>query len=435
MIIDEQTAMDSLTKKNIQLPQEWPGALHYGKEEEEAAARVIRAQSPFRYYGPNFQREVGQLEEEFAAYIGMKYCLCVSHGTAALQVAIAALGVGPGDEVLVPGYFWVSTVSAIIRNGAIPRLVDVDASFNMDPVDMERKISARTKLAIMVPMGGVIGQVEKVAEICKARNILLLEDCAQSNGATKYGRKVGSYGDMSIFSFQINKNITAGEGGAILTNSKELYNKCFAIHDLGYIKKEDGSWDTENTDYQYWGLGCRMSEVTGAIMRAQLRKLDGIVSAMRGFKNALKLLLSKYEGIRTRHIEDPEGDGGSFLKIIFEDSDTAFKFMQLLIDNGIQVKQGGFYPIHMTEWGLHIYFKIPGLVNKKSICGHHSVWELQENSWARDYTYDVGTLPVLDDYVQRTVLFCIASKMSHEQKSLIKDAFNATCEQMNFNKL
>ena len=426
--------MNTELEKTIVLPQEWPGALHYGKEEEEAAARVIRAQSPFRYYGPDFQREVGQLEEEFAEYIGMRYCLCVSHGTAALQVAIAALGVGPGDEVLVPGYFWVSTVSAIVRNGAIPKLVDVDASFNMDPDDMERKISSRTKLAIMVPMGGVIGQVEKIAETCKERNILLLEDCAQSNGASKHGRKVGSFGDMSIFSFQINKNITAGEGGAILTNSEELYNKCFAIHDLGYIKKEDGSWDTDNSGYQYWGLGCRMSEVTGAIMRAQLRKLDGIVSAMRDFKNELKEILSKYEGIRTRHIEDPNGDGGSFLKMIFDDADTAFTFKQGLIDNGIRVKPGGFYPIHMTEWGLHIYSKIPSLVNKKSICGHHSVWELKENEWARDYTYDEGTLPVLDEYVQKTVLFCIASKLSQEQKSYIKDVFNTTCEQMNFPK-
>ena len=427
--------MDTELKKTIEIPQEWPGALHFGKEEEEAAARVIRAQSPFRYYGPEFQQEVGQLEEEFAKYIGVKYCLCVSHGTAALQVAIAALGIGPGDEVLVPGYFWVSTVSAIVRNGAIPRMVDVDASFNMDPVDMERKISPRTKLAIMVPMGGVVGQVEKVTEICRGRNIFLLEDCAQSNGATKHGRKVGSYGDISIFSFQINKNITAGEGGAILTNSEELYNKCFAIHDLGYIKKQDGTWDTENPDYQFWGLGCRMSEVTGAIMRAQLRKLDGIVSNMRDFKNELKRLLAEYEGIRTRHVEDPDGDGGSFLKIIFEDSDTAFKFKQGLIDNGIRVKQGGFYPIHMTEWGLHIYSKIPALVDKKSICGHHSVWELKENEWARDYSYDEGTLPVLDNYVQRTVLFCIASKLSQEQKYHIQEAFKATCEQMKFHKL
>jgi hypothetical protein len=117
------------------------------------------------------------------------------------------------------------------------------------------------------------------------------------------------------------------------------------------------------------------------------------------------------------------------------DSETAFKFNVGLITNGIVVKAGGFYPIHMTEWGLQIYSKIIGLVNKKSICGHHSVWELQKNSWAKDYSYDEGTLPVLDDYVQRTVLFYIASKMTDEQHSFIKEVFKNTCEQKNFNKL
>ena len=434
-ILTQFNTMNTISKKSIEIPQEWPGAHYFGEEEVAAASRVIRAQSPFRYYGPNFQREVGQLEEEFASYIGTEHCLCVSHGTAALQVAIAAMGVGPGDEVLVPGYFWVSTVSAVIRSGAIPRLVDVDDSFSMDPEDLKRKITPRSKLVIFVPMGGVIGQIEKIASICKERKLLLLEDCAQSNGASKNGKKAGSFGDMSVFSFQINKNITAGEGGAVLTNSEELYQKSFAIHDVGYLKKDDGSWDTDSTEYQYWGIGCRMSEVTGAIMREQLKKLDTIVASMRNFKNELKQLLSGYEGIQTRNVADPNGDGGSFLKMIFRDSATAFQFKQGLIDNGISVKAGGFYPIHMTEWGLHIYSKIPALVHKRSFCGHHSVWEIQENSWAKDYSYAEGTLPVLDDYVQRTVLFCIASRMTDEQKDFIKDAFKATCDQMNFNKL
>jgi len=427
--------MDTLLKKAIELPQEWPGVHYYGEEEVEAVTRVIRAQSPFRFYGPNFQNETGQFEQEFAKYIGVKHCLAVSHGTAALQVAMAAMGVGPGDEVLVPGYFWVSTVGAIVRSGAIPRLVDVDASFNMDPEDMERKISSRTKLAIMVPMGGVIGQIAKVAEICKKHKILLLEDCAQSNGASQFGRMVGSYGDMAIFSFQINKNITAGEGGAVLTNSEELYKKAYAIHDLGYIKDTNGNLVFDQPEYQLWGIGCRMSEVTSAILRVQLRKLDKIVTNMRNLKNELKEILSHYEGIQTRYVADSDGDGGSFLKMIFADSKTAFRFKEGLLSNGISVEKGGFYPIHMTEWGLHIYSKIPALVNKRSYCGHHSVWELEENRWAKDYSYAEGTLPVLDDYVKRTVLFCNASRISDEQREFVREAFKATCEQMNFNKL
>ncbi len=426
--------MNAENKNEVLLPQEWPGVLYYGNEEVEAASRVIRARSPFRYYGPDFQHEAGQLEKEFAGYIGTKYCLAVSHGTAALQVALAAMGVGPGDEVLLPGYFWVSTVSAVIRSGAIPCLVDVDDSFNMDPEDLEKKISARTKLVIMVPMGGVMGQVSKVAEICKQHRLLLLEDCAQSNGASQFGKKAGTFGDMSVFSFQINKNITAGEGGAVLTDSEDLYKRSFAIHDLGYIKDKDGNWDTANEDYQFWGIGCRMSEVTAAILRVQLKKLDRIVSSMRNFKNELKKILEGYKGLKTRYVADPEGDGGSFLKIIFDDPETAFRFKDGLLSNGIRVKDGGFYPIHMSEWGLHIYSKNASLVNKKSICGHHSVWELAENNWAKDYTYDEGTLPVLDSFVNRTVLFCIPSRLNAEQKSIIKKAFVKTCEQIKFDK-
>jgi hypothetical protein len=120
--------------------------------------------------------------------------------------------------------------------------------------------------------------------------------------------------------------------------------------------------------------------------------------------------------------------------MIFKDSETAIRFKEKLIENGISVKDGAFYPITMTEWGLHIYSKIPALVNKRSYCGHHSVWEMKENSWALEYTYHEGTLPVLDDYVRRTVLFCIASKLTDSQKDLIKTTFITTCEQMNFPK-
>lgn len=422
--------MEKSKDNSLELPQEWPGALHYGQEEIDAVTRVVKAQSPFRFYGANFQHETEQLEKEFAEYIGVKYCLAVSHGTAALQCAMAAMGVGVGDEVLVPGYFWVSTVGSVVRAGAIPVLVDVDDSFNMDPVDLERKITSRTKAAVMVPMGGVMGQVEKVAEICKKNKIFLLEDCAQSNGASLFGRKAGSFGDISIFSFQINKNITAGEGGAVLTNSEALYKRAFAAHDLGYVKKENGDLDLNNPDYQMWGIGVRMSEITAGIVRVQLKKIGTITSNMRNFKHELVAIISKYKGIKSRHIADPEGDSGGFLKMIFDSVETSFKFKDALLENGIKVKPGGYYPVHMTDWGMHIYYNIPSLVQKKSMSGHHSVWELHENSFAKNYSYQKGTLPVLDDYVKRTVLFCIASKLSDEQKILIKNAFEASCRQL-----
>ncbi|MDX1284428.1 MAG: DegT/DnrJ/EryC1/StrS family aminotransferase, partial [Draconibacterium sp.] len=335
-----------------------------------------------------------------------------------------------GDEVLMPGYFWVQTVSSVVRAGAIPVLVDVDDSFNMDPNDLQRKITKRTKAAVMVPMGGVMGQIEKVAEICKKNNIWLLEDCAQSSGASQFGKKAGSFGDIAVFSFQINKNITAGEGGAVVTNNEDLFKKAFAAHDLGYIKKENGDLDMDNKNYQMWGIGVRMSEVTASLVRVQLKKIGLITSNMRNFKYVLIDIISKYKGISSRYVADPDGDSGGFLKMIFENTEMSIKFRNALIENGIKVRPGGFYPVHMLDWGLHIYYNIPALVGKKSICGHHSVWELQENDFAKDYSYEKGTLPVLDGYIERTVLFCIASKLSDEQKVYVKNIFTKTCNQL-----
>ncbi len=416
--------------KNQELPQEWPGIHYIGQEEIDAVTRVLKSQSLFRYYGPEPQHETEQFEKEFARFIGRDYCLAVSSGTSALQVALAALDVGVGDEVVVPGYFWVSTVSAVVRCGAIPVLADVDSSFCMDPESLLRKISLRTKAVIFVPMGGVIGQVEAVAEICRAKNIPLLEDCAQAVGATKFGKPAGSFGTMAVFSFQVNKNMTAGEGGAVVTNREELYLKSIATHDLGVPKDQAGNMILDDPEYQRWGIGVRMNEITAAILRVQLKKLPTIVAAMRDFKYELKALLNDLPGIYTRKVADPEGDSGGFLKIIFEDPALSYKFRDALKSNGIQVRQSGFYPIHMTEWGLHIYYKIPSLVQKRSFNGHHSVWELKENEFAREMNYGKGTLPVLDDYIERTILFCVASLLNDKQKRIIKQAFRLAIEQV-----
>ncbi len=418
----------------MELPQEWPGVHYYDRQELEAVTRVVKSGSPFRFYGPDHQREVDGFENEFASYIGTRYCLAVSSGTAALQVALAAMGVGPGDEVLLPGYFWVSTVSAVVRSGAIPGLVDVDRSFSMDPEDLVKKISERTRAVIMVHMGGVMGKVARVRDICHKHGLLLLEDCAQAGGASQFGKKAGSFGDMAIFSFQLNKNFTSGEGGAIVTDSEEFYNKAFAVHDLGYSRRADGRLEFDDPEYQRWGIGCRMTEMVGALLRVQLGKLDSILASMRATKYELIDLLSGYKGISTRSVEDPAGDSGGFLKISFDEPSISRKFFEKLQEEGIRVREGGMNPVHMTEWGLHIYFNVTSLVNKTSICGHHPVWELEENSWGADYEYGKGTLPVLDSFVGRTVIFCIPSLLTGEMKRFISDAFRQSCEKLGFTK-
>jgi 8-amino-3,8-dideoxy-alpha-D-manno-octulosonate transaminase len=422
--------MSNNTHASVELPQEWPGIHYIGQEEIEAVTKVLKNQSPFRFYGPKPTYEARQFEAEFAEYIGMKYCVAVSNGTTALQVALSALKVGPGDEVIMPGYFWVSTAGAVIRLGAVPVLVDVDESMSLDPEDLERKVTQRTKAVIVVHMGGVIGKMDRIMDICASRNIPLLEDCAQAAGTSQNGKMAGSFGDISIFSFQINKNMTCGEGGAVLTNELSLHERVFGIHDTGYIKDPDGNFVLDRPELQLVGIGCRISDLAAAMARVQLKKLPLIVERMRTFKHELTGIISHYKGLRSREVADPSGESGGFLKITFDDQTLSHTFKDKLIENGIRVAEKGFYPIHMEEWGLHIYYNLPALVHKRPSMGDRSVWELHENSFAKDYTYDKGTLPYLDALIERTVLFCIASNLNDQHKTLIRDAFIKTCDQL-----
>ena len=407
--------------------QDWPSTHFMDDLEVQAAARVLAARSPFRYYGPNLQREVEQFEREFADSVGTRFCVGVASGTAALQVALAAMGIGPGDEVIVPGYFWVSTAAAVVRSGAIPRLADIDDSFCLDPEDLQRKITSHTKAVIVVHMGGVMGRVEHVADICKQNGLLLLEDCAQSAGATKSGRSCGTFGDAAVFSFQLNKSLSAGEGGAIVTNDEALFNKAVLIHDLGYSRDPDGRPITDDTAALYWGIGCRMSEVTGAVLRVQLVKLPWVISHMRGLKLLLRQVIAQYPNIKLRAVDDVHGDAGTLLTLTFDSKATAKAFQASLSRNSILVKKTRLTSTLMSDWGLHIYYRNKSLVDKRSICGHHSVWELQENAFARDYFYGKGTLPILDDVASRTLLFPIPVGLDERDTRELIRMFERSC--------
>jgi len=264
--MNEKLAINGGTPvRNRPLPQEWCGAHYMDEQECDAAARVCRSKTLFRYYGMDLQNEVSQLEKEFAAYIGVGYALAVSSGTSALQVSLGALGIGPGDEVLVPGYFWVATVGAVVRSGAIPVLVDCDDTFDMDPKDAARKITPRTQAILVVHMGGVIGKIKEIVTLARQHNLKVVEDCAQASGASQNGIKAGAFGDLGIFSFQMNKHMTSGEGGMVVTRNEGLYRRAFAIHDLGYPRNDAGRLVMDDPALQLWGIGCRMSELTGAV--------------------------------------------------------------------------------------------------------------------------------------------------------------------------
>src|SRR5688572_14908245 len=235
-----------------------------GREEEELVLEVLRSKALFRYYGPNPESPpsmVATLEREAAALIGTRFALAVTSGTAALEVALGALGVGPGDEVIVPAWSWVSCFTSVVRVGAKPVLAEIDDTLCLAPGEITRLRTPRTKAVLVVHFQGVAADLEPLQAEAKAAGIALLEDCAESPGAFYRGRRVGSIGDIAIFSFQQQKTITSGEGGLVVTNDPRLYERAVRMHDLGQFR-EFHVQQTPASEPAFCGSQFRMSELT-----------------------------------------------------------------------------------------------------------------------------------------------------------------------------
>ena len=420
----EKLAMDGgVPVRRDPLPLEFPG-IHYMDEEEiNAAMRVLRSRSPFRYYGIDLQGEVQAFESEFAAFLGITHCVATNSGTGALHTALAALGVGPGQEVIVPAYLWVSVAAAVVNLGAIPVLADIDETFCMNAVSLESKITPRTSGVIFVHMSGAPGDVKTAHKITQKHGLFLLEDCAQCAGGSIAGRRVGTFGDMAIFSFQMNKNMTSGEGGCVVTNDARLYNRAVACHDTGYARGADGRALFDDLDLCLWGRGYRLDEMRAAILRVQLRKLPTVIDHMNRSKYRIRQALAGYPGIDLRKIVDPLGDTGCFLLTIYPSPETARRINQALRAEGIVTLPQGVNNIVMTEWGLHIYYNIPSLVRKTGVDKRNSPWSLAENSESRT-EYGKGTCPVADDLFERTILLAIPSNLTEQDEQDILHAFD-----------
>jgi 8-amino-3,8-dideoxy-alpha-D-manno-octulosonate transaminase len=404
------------------LPLEFPGMHYLDDEEVEAAVRVLKSRSLFRYYGIDLQGEVDAFEREFAQFLGVKHALAVASGSGALQTALSALGVGPGQEVIVPAYMWVAVIAAVVNLGAIPVLADIDDTFTLDPADVERRITPRTKGIIAVHMSGAPADAPTLLQIARKHRLFLLEDCAQCAGGSIGGKKVGSFGDMAIFSFQMNKNMSSGEGGAVVTNDTRLYQRAVAAHDNGYARDESGRAIYDNLDLCLWGRGCRLDEMRGAILRVQLRKLPKIIAHMRQSKYRIRRALEAFPQLRLRRIVDPDGDAGAFLILTLENADEAKKVNQALRAEGIATSSQGVNNVVMTDWGLHIYSNIVSLVNKTSIDGRGFPWSLAENRDCQP-NYTKGACPTADDLFERSILLAIPSCLTVKDESDVIHAF------------
>lgn len=404
------------------LPLEFPGVHHMDNEEVEAAVRVLKSRSPFRYYGIDLQGEVDAFESEFASFLGVPHALAVTSGTAALHTALTALGVGPGQEVIIPAYLWVSVVAAVVNLGAIPVLADIDETFCLDPAAVQKAITPRTTGMIVVHMSGAPANIVELPKIARERGLFLLEDCAQCAGGSVQGQKVGTFGDMGIFSFQMNKNMTSGEGGAVVTKDRRLYDRAFACHDTGYARDRNGRAIFDNLDLCLWGRGYRIDELRASILRVQLKKLPRVIASMHRSKYRIRRALEQYPSVRLRRIVDPAGDTGCFLISTYSDPETAKAVSRALRAEGIATSSQGINNVVMTDWGLHIYYNITSLVNQTSADKKGFPWKLAENAHSKP-NYAKGSCPVADGLFERSILLAVPSCLTEEDEEEIIHAF------------
>jgi len=299
-----------------------PGYELIGPEERQAILEWFDASNGVLFahgFGPrrNGVFKVREFEREIARTVGVAHAQVVSSGTAALLVALRALGVGPGDEVITQSFTFVATVEAILEAGATPVIVELDRSLNLHPEYFRKAITPKTKAVIPVHMAGAAADMEAILRIAREHRLAVLEDAAQGFGGSYQGKPLGTLGDIGIYSFDFAKNITTGEGGAVVTNDPTLYERARALHDHGhdYNPTVPRGKDTRRQA----GFNFRMTEVQAAVGLAQLQKLPVILERQRANKAALKRGLDGC-GLEFRLLHDEQGDVADTL-IFFLDSE------------------------------------------------------------------------------------------------------------------
>ena len=311
------------------------GPQYYDGKEQRQLEEVLESRNPFRFANPLDRSKVALFENELAARMQTKHALAVTSGTAALHVAMAALEVGPGDEVILPAWTWYSCYNTVIQAGALPVFAEIDESFNLDPNSIESLITPQTKVVMAVHLQGNPAYMDPILAIARKHSLKVLEDASQSVGASYQGKPLGSMGDIGIYSLQQSKTITAGEGGALVTSDPYLFERACRFHDVTVRKDFPGKLGFIP------GLNYRMNEFTGGVLLAQLRKLDTIIGDVR--RNARRVYggIRDLEYLRPRHLPDPEGELGTGIFLGFRTKEERQRYADAMKAEGVPVSSPG----------------------------------------------------------------------------------------------
>ena len=380
-----------------------PGFEWFGDEERQGVQDVLDSGVLFRYgfdAARNGHWKARSFEAAFARRLGAAHCHLCSSGTAALGIALAACGIGSGDEVVVPPFTFVATVEAVLHAGAVPIFAEIDETLCLEPAGVEAALTPRTRAVVPVHMCGSMARIDALADLCRRHDLVLIEDACQAVGGTFQGKAIGTFGQMGCFSFDAVKTITCGEGGAIVTDDADGYRRAHQYADHGH--DHTGS-DRGAEGHPIMGLNYRISELNAAVGLAQLGRLDAILARQRRAKQMLKTDLAACRAVQWRQVPDPAGDTATFLSFLLPDEARARQAAQDLAAAGVD---GCFY-WYDNNW--HYLRRWDHFRQLKSAAA------LSQATLAHLPDYRSVVLPAADRIMARTISMQIKLAWSDEQ--------------------
>ncbi len=378
-----------------------------GEEEVEAVRRVIESGQLFRYRGGE-GGETDQFEREWSKTIGVRHTIAVTSGTAALICGLVGMGIGPGDEVIVPGYTFIATALAPLAVGAVPIIAEVDTSLTIDPEDIVRKITPRTKAIIPVHMVGLPSNMDAIMDIAHHYGLRVLEDACQADGGSYGGQRLGSIGDAGAFSFNHFKIITCGEGGALVTDDRDIFERALIFHDGGITFREHV--DQLRTPL-FAGMNFRINEILSAILRVQLTRLDDMLEAMLREKRTIIHALEGTGPFTFNPIHDVEGDCGTTVALLFDSEERMRDFTQKVREHGVRADTP-------ADSGRHIYANWEPILTQQG--AHHPALDAFKLT-PSTVTYSPDMCPQTLDVLSRTAyLYTDPTRSPEELQSMIE---------------
>lgn len=382
-----------------------PGFELWGEEERKEVNDVLDTGILMRYGFDGPRKGVWkakELEQEICTKFGSRYAQLTSSGTAALTTAMAALGIGHGDEVIMPTFTFVASFEAVLSVGAIPVLVDVDDTLTLNPGAVKSAITPKTRCIMPVHMCGSMADLDALKNICEQHDLLLLEDACQSIGGSYKGKMLGTIGDAGTFSFDFVKTMTCGEGGVVMTNNEDIYNKCDGYTDHGHDHL--GGADRGADLHPFIGYNYRISELHAAVGLAQIKKVDQILAIQKKNCTLLKQIISQVPEVSFRSVPDPSGDSCTFLSWFLPTEEITVAFVEEMKAQGVLA--GNFYWYknnwhYISKWD---HLKSADFLNRQ---GHEITEKLR--------SYATQTFPASDAIMSRCISTAISLLWTEDQ--------------------